>query len=388
MRRTVCLLSATRIEDDPRLCRQGDALADAGYEVVAIGLPGSSSPAPAWPIVHVAGQRRNTWGNLGIAIRQVPARGPLATWGFTSQAWVRRFTSAAVAVGADLYVANDWRMLPSAAAAAAAGGVPYCFDSHELGPEEFAERAAWRLTFAHVADQVERRWAHRAAFVSTVSEGLAQAIQDRYDLPRKPLVIRSTPAYQPPDDHAVELPLKVLYHGQFLPNRGLEALIDSVGSWRADRHLVLRGFGPPAYERSLRDRAAHLGSRVVFDDPVPMKQLVAAARGADVGIHPLLDLSSQTRFSLPNKIFEYVMAGLAVVVSDLPELARLVRHYDLGITMAQVDPSAIAASVNGLDVVAIERFRANARRAAADLCWERERSIFLAAVAEALPPGV
>jgi hypothetical protein len=82
--------------------------------------------------------------------------------------------------------------------------------------------------------------------------------------------------------------------------------------------------------------------------------------------------------------FEYVMAGLALCTTDLPEMARLIREYDLGVTIAAVEPKAIAAAVNALDPDRIDSFKRNALCAARELCWERESERLVGAYSAAL----
>ena len=110
-----------------------------------------------------------------------------------------------------------------------------------------------------------------------------------------------------------------------------------------------------------------------------MTALVREAAQFDVGFFALPGHSRHNEFALPNKFFEYVMAGLALCTTDLPEMARLIREYDLGVTIAAVEPNAIAAAVNALDPDRIDRFKRNALRAARELCWERESERLVAA---------
>ena len=73
------------------------------------------------------------------------------------------------------------------------------------------------------------------------------------------------------------------------------------------------------------------------------------------------------------------MAGLALCVSDLPEMSRLVKQYKLGVLMPRLTPTAIAAAINGLDREQIDRHKHNAMVAARELCWERESEQMMAA---------
>ncbi|MBV8162028.1 MAG: hypothetical protein JO265_13990 [Acidimicrobiia bacterium] len=109
-----------------------------------------------------------------------------------------------------------------------------------------------------------------------------------------------------------------------------------------------------------------------------MTELVSAAAGtADVGIHPLPAVNRQTRYALPNKLFEYAMAGLAVCVSDAPEMRRVVEQHRLGVTFADAEPATIASAVNSLTSERIALFKQNALRAAKQLSWDVEKERLL-----------
>jgi len=97
----------------------------------------------------------------------------------------------------------------------------------------------------------------------------------------------------------------------------------------------------------------------------------------DVGLFALPPHSKQNVHVLPNKFFEYMMAGLALVVSELPEMKRLLRHHDLGLLIETVAPEAIAKVINQLDRITIDRFKLNSLQAAKALNWQTEGARFL-----------
>ena len=80
--------------------------------------------------------------------------------------------------------------------------------------------------------------------------------------------------------------------------------------------------------------------------PVPSKDVVAAARGADAGIWTLPALCRNFTFALPNKIFEYLAADLPVLVAHYAEAKRLVEENAVGLTFDPYDPRSIAESIN------------------------------------------
>jgi glycosyltransferase involved in cell wall biosynthesis len=103
---------------------------------------------------------------------------------------------------------------------------------------------------------------------------------------------------------------------------------------------------------------------------VPVDELLAWTADADVGVSLLQDTCENHRLALPNKVFEYVAAGVPVVVSDLPELRRLVTDHDLGWTVDGADSQALAAA---LQAPATARLARRVARFPSPLRWTAER---------------
>lgn len=434
-RPVVCLLALSRIPDDPRVRRQGDAFHQAGWTVRAVGLPGAVSPAPEWvqdadqavaepspPAVQPSAAptaRRRLRNRLrgflesrapfalpivrpllriiiavASSIVRIAARGrlalrllaahvsrPVAMGVYWSWSNIQGQYQAARAARADLWIANDWPMLPIAVRLAEELGGAVVYDTHEFAVAEYPESWRWRMFKLPIVRAVEQACIRRAGLVSTVSAGIAERLQEIYRLERPPMVIRNAPRYQAVPFRPTGAAIAVLYHGILAPTRGLELVIDSVPRWRPEFTMTIRGPGDPGYIAALRERIRQRGvaERVFIVPPVPMTALVAEAAAFDVGLFALQGHSEHNRYASPNKFFEYVMAGLALCVSDLPEMARLTRDHQLGVLIGGFRAEAIADAINQLDHAAIDRYRQNALLAARSLCWEIEAERFVTA---------
>lgn len=307
---------------------------------------------------------------------------------------------AAGATPAAAIHANDLDTLPAGALLSRRLGACLVYDAHELYPEMLADRSAlyaglWRL--------LEHRLIPAVSAVITVNESIAHELQRRHRLPCLPAVVLNCPPRQEqssggPGDHRgpVAPPhttrdLLLLYHGHFHSGRGLETLIEAMTEVAPGATLCLRGAGPLA--PALRRLVARLGleRRVRFLDPVPPDQLVTALAGFSVGVVPYLPTSLNNYLCTPNKLFEYLMGGLAVLASDLPELRRVIGDSGAGLLYPATDAHALAAAINALllDRRALEDHAAAARRAAlATYNWERQVEVLrgvYANVLDALP---
>jgi glycosyltransferase involved in cell wall biosynthesis len=392
LRRRACLLAASRIASDARVRRQGDALADAGWDVTAIGFADLAAPQPAWPIVGLPPPETPGFARRAMRMLALVAGGrmpPLAS-AVHARAMTASFWKAAAGHSASLYIANDWPMLPLGVNLAQRFGGVCVYDSHELATAEHVESQKWRAFNRPYIRAIEARYIGQAAGVLTVSDGIADQLQRRYALAGRPTVIRNIPAYRRCAFRTTGDRIRVLYHGIVAVGRGLEAAIDSVGLWRPEFDLTIRGPDNADYGDALRRRIrdAGLDDRVRLVPPVPMTELVREATAFDIGFFALPGHSRHNEFALPNKFFEYLMAGLALCVSDLPEMTALVRRYRLGVLMPGLDPATIAATVNGLNRELIDQCKRNALAAAAELCWERESARLISAFTALLKPAV
>lgn len=378
------LVSASRIASDPRVTRQGEALAADGWSVTSIGYTAPPLPEPAWQARHVPepgyetdlARRLVRIASL-MGCRILPS---LAEGIWASQARHAALVSASEGLSADLVVANDYTSLPVAANIAGRSGAGLMYDSHEDAAGERPTDRNWRLLYPPYIRAIERRFAPMADVVTTVSEGIAASLQSTYTLPKRPAVIRNLPRWRPVPDIPRTGTILVHHHGILVPGRGLEIMIDSLPSWRPEFSLRLRGPITPSYKAELEARARTLGAfgRLAFADPVPFDDLVVAAADADVGLHIL------PVFAMPNKVFEYVMAGLSLITCDLPELTGIVREHDLGQVLPEVTPQALATAVNRLNRSTLPRQRERALAASRVLCWDHEKLRFLALCRECL----
>jgi glycosyltransferase involved in cell wall biosynthesis len=391
------LISDSVIANDPRLHRQGDALIAAGFNVVAVGQGRTQGgeanfPAMDWPVRAIKPAPASA-PNLARKARRLadvvlqrlsPAHAYDVYWRLNPHH--RALAEAAEDVPVDLWLANDWTSLPVVMDIQRRHGTPFAYDTHELAFDEYAQSLRWRLSMRPVIAAIESEGLRSARFVTCVSYGIAVRLQKFYRLSRHPHVIRNTPRFETGALRRTGPDVSVLYHGVIVPGRALEVSIASVALWRPEFSLTLRGPGEAAYLESLQALAQRLGvgDRVHFAPPVPMTALVEQARVHDVGLFAIKGHSRQNKHVLPNKFFEYAMAGLALCVSDLPEMRALLLHHGLGMLIAEVSPEAIAAAINALDPAQIDAFKANALAAAKELSWEQESQKLVSLVRGAL----
>ena len=290
---------------------------------------------------------------------------------------------------ADIYQAHDLNTLPVAWWAARKRGVPLVYDSHELYLNRNRSTPRGRVNDFILA-RIERFLSHRCDAVITVNETIAKELAKRYGI-TEPHVLMNAPVNKAEVDaschralrdelHVPEERFLLLYCGGITFNRGLEKVIESL-ALLPDCHLVFMGYGTDAYKEGLMDvvRRVEVGDRFDFFGPVPSDMVTTYAACADLGVAPIENVCLSYYYCSPNKVFEYLNAGLPVVASDFPEMRRVIHEFQVGGVFDPADPQDIARAVRLIkdDAGLREGMRANTVKAAGLFNWENEAAKLL-----------
>lgn len=161
-------------------------------------------------------------------------------------------------------------------------------------------------------------------------------------------------------------------------HRGSEELVEAM-RYLDDCQLVIIGGGdvlPILKEKVAKN---HWDEKVKFFPRMPYQKMMAITQLAELGFTLDKDTNLNYRFSLPNKLFDYIQAGVPVVASHLVEIERIVRNYNIGTFVENHDPQSIAETIeNALnDKDSLALWKQNLTIAARELCWENEEKVLL-----------
>ena len=352
------------LSTDNRVHRTCTVLRELGYEVLLVGRvpPYGEMPGSA-PLQRPYGTRR-----MKLLFR----KGAL----FYAAYNLRIFFFLLFA-RCDLVVANDLDTLLASHLAARLRGRKLVYDSHEF----FTEVPELQGRFARKVWLAIERWIFpKLKTVITVNDSIAREYKARYG--NEIAVIRNIPMHRDlgplPSRRELDLPMDrfilIMQGSGINVQRGAEEAVLAMKELPGALLLLVGGGDAwPALERMVKEHDLH--DRVRLLPRMPYERMMQYTRNADLGLSLDKDTNLNYRYSLPNKLFDYFHAHIPALVTDLPEVAGIVRRYEAGIVVAQADPALIAAEVRALmtDPARRDTLRQKAILAASSLDGEREK---------------
>ena len=175
----------------------------------------------------------------------------------------------------------------------------------------------------------------------------------------------------------------LLYQGAVNKSRGVDWAIDAL-EWLEDCRLVVAGGGDLLEEMKAYAKEKPWAERITFLGRLMPEELEKITPKASVGLVMLEDMGLSYHYALPNRIGDFVAAGVPMVVSDLPEMARVVREFGVGEVIESagvkecrsggVQKSAARALAEAVKKVLAREWKEEVFAAARkDMDWARER---------------
>jgi glycosyltransferase involved in cell wall biosynthesis len=408
-------LTPSRVDRDSRTYKQAATFARVGHESLVVeALPSAVPPdgfpfrllraaadaplASETPTEEEAGPRRDRNDRLPSALRawrQVPRGGrraverllhvPLTVAQYLRSAVVeaRRLPAA------DLYWLHGYTQFPVVWLASRRHRVPFVYDVHDFyvqvitgGAGSAPERTLMRWFYL----ALEQACARTATELVTVSDGLAQLIEDRVG--RRPHVVRNCVELRI-EGHAGDLraaisvgpdAFVVVVVGNHKLGMQATAAVRALGNLPEQVHLAFVGRG---YERVVESaHALGVSDRVHVVGPVSSPDVPSFIRTADLAAVLYVGANSNQENSLPNGFFASIGAGLPMLYPGLREIRRLAERYQLGLVVSPANPDSLAVAIRALlgDPDRLAELRSSAERAGHELDWEHEEPRVLAVV--------
>lgn len=356
-RHIICLVS-NDLSHDQRMIRICTTLHEAGYVVWLVGRRKRQSPALA--------QRPYRQIRLGCWFE----RGKLFYIEYNLRLlffllW-RRF---------DIVNAVDLDTLAPAFLVAQLKHRPCVYDAHEYFTE--TPEVVRRPTVQGLWEWLAEKIIPRLDYCYTVGDALARELSRRYRVPFA--TIRNLPRARPQAEQARRGAEKIiLYQGMLNEGRGLETAIAAMAHL-PDCQLWLVGDGDLTEALRRQVTEAGLSKRITFWGFVPPEELPAINERAWLGLNLLENRGKSYYYSLANKAFDYIQAGLPSLQMAFPEYRQLNQQYDVFLLLERLDTGELTRTVQLLlrQPWLYEQLQHNCQAAARQLTWEWEQTKLL-----------
>lgn len=296
----------------------------------------------------------------------------------------------------DLVQVHDLPALEAGVELAAKWGTPLAYDAHELYPEQKSFSSKQRK----ICSLAESRLIKKADLVFAVNDSIGAEMASRYKI-EKPLIVLNAidplPEFDPLAQYDLlrektGLPASskvLLFQGGFSPFRNLENLVAAMALVK-DPNIVLVMMGFGAFGDVLKARAKRLkllDSKVYFLEAVSPSELLQHSASADIGIIPYPHVDLNSYYCTPNKLFEFIQAGLPILANDSPELNRFVRGNGFGMTHAMNKVQQLADAINAVFLSEDrDNWKANLKQKRNGLTWQSQEKVYEEAMQKLLPP--
>lgn len=345
---------------DRRVDRHCHTLTEAGYDVVLIGreLPESIPVERSYPTVRMKLRHRRGWRFY-------------AEYNLRLAALLRKMDFDAV-------WANDLDTLPGCWMTARRRRCPLVLDCHEIFPEvpeirhKPLVKAVWRTV---------EKLMPRCDALLTVCNSLADYYHTKYGV--KMMVVRNISGQRKVDGEKWKVESgktqlsTLLYQGAVNVGRGVDWAIDAL-EWLPECCLVVAGGGDLLAEMKAYAASKPWVNRIQFLGQVPPSELTVLTAAADVGLVMLEEMGLNYHFALPNRIGDFVAAGVPMVVSDMPEMAAVIERYGVGEVIGRLHDADGRAKAKALaeavkKVLSREWKDSDFEEARQDMDWDKEK---------------
>jgi glycosyltransferase involved in cell wall biosynthesis len=280
----------------------------------------------------------------------------------------------------DIIIANDVESLPLAFAVKQKAKI--IFDAHEYAPRHFEDRLMWRIFFQPFNIYLCKKYIPLVDALTTVGKGLANEYHKNFEV--EPEIITNATWYSEIEPSPVEEnKIKLIHHGGSTPSRKLELMIEMMkyldDRFTLDLMLIVPQMASSKtsnYINYLKQLASG-DPRIRFLPPLKSEELVKFINRYDIGVFLLPPVNFNYANTLPNKLFDFIQARLAIAIGPTPEMAEIVNKYDIGVVSEDFTPIKLAIKLNSLTKEKLSAYKQKAAIAAEEFCAEKNEALFI-----------
>lgn len=256
--------------------------------------------------------------------------------------------------------------------------VKIVYDAHEYETEVNGLSGAKKK----IIYRLEKMLIKSADKVICVSDTIANEYVKLYNIEKPALVLNTPPLKNINKDDIFRKTFCIdanktifLYQGGLSSGRGIEILLETFKNIKNNKSvIVFMGYGP--LEKLVIEASTEYDN-IYFHEAVNPDVLLGYTSSADFGISTIEDTCLSYRYCLPNKMFEYTMAGLPLIVSDLPEMKKVVENNDIGIVLKENTPSGLSKAIKKALKLNKAELQGNIEQVKKVYNWEEQEKVLL-----------
>jgi len=358
MKKKVLMLLFGTLDPDPRVWKEANSLSKGNYQITVV--------APA-----ISG-KKGIYREDGFIIARILSYSPSimrplkrirATFELIIFCLKKRY---------DIYHCHDASTLPFGFLFAKLYKKKLIYDAHEFFPDLFIERPdfkilqkiKFRISKFLNRNLPEKCFIKRINGMITVNRSLARLYKKYYKIEKEIIYLWNVPYinnFEKKDLYTFfglnsNIPI-ILYEGSLNFYVNLETVLMILSKLKNPFYFVLLGEFDKQFEKEFFSLAESLKIKnKIYYTLFPYKELIPYISTATVGLFFAKPIFLSFKYSLPNKIFDYLVAGLPIIASDLPEISKLIKKYNLGII---IDPSDVEKSAFEIDYLLTDKRRYN-----------------------------
>jgi hypothetical protein len=375
--KTVLIISYSLLHSDPRIIRQVQALKN-NYKILTIGNTPINDDNIFFYSCNQSRIKRNIW-------QKVKKR--LILYLF----FIKNFFNISIILERnlnikyilsynietpDVIIANDWNGLYLASELKNKKNwkAKIYFDAHEYAPKEW-NSLKWHLQIKPLILYALKKCKADINIMSTVCDGIAREYEKFFNFPDNFVRIVTNAA----EYNAILKPneiggsiIRLIHHGGATKERKLELMIKMMKYLDPEKYelnLMLTKADPNYYNYLLLKLAQNY-KNINFIEPIPFSEITRTINNFDIGVYILKPDSFNHKYALPNKLFEFIQARLAIAIGPSIEMVKIVEHYNVGVHSKDFTPKSLAKAVAQLTPEKIMEYKRNTDKYARELSAE------------------
>ena len=375
MKNKIIILVLNNFKNDSRVLKVAKTLSDNSYDVTVVAL--HADPLLEYEKLH------------GFVIHRV--RLVSRKWSKLSLVQLIKYLEYCFSViknyrNNPIFYCNDLQTLPIGAITKLFfnKNIKIIYDTHEYATETGNLKGIRKL-FIKILEKLLIRVPDR---VITVADSIADEYVRLYGI-QKPDVLLNTPNMQIIEKKNIfrEIfnlrndQIIFIYQGMLGASRGVEVILKTFEKLDKDLVVVFMGNGPC---EDIIKEYAQKNTNILLHSTVNSNILIDYTSSADFGILFNVNNCLNNYYCSPNKVFEYIMAEIPIIVSNLYEMKKLVENYKIGIVADEYSIKGLSEAIQKAILLNKDEMRENLRKAKINFNWENQEGILIKALNECL----